>query len=230
MKLPNWQLKLAIATAIVDKIKLEDLVSRLWREDPDEVRSVYQAIRDNMFSERCHMNSHYRRRENRRKRKLETRHREGVPLREIAKRHGIDYATFVSLLEHHGIVELVQFGLDQKRRRITHAAFKAKLGHNVNSTCHIGHLEGYAKSSPFIVLYEERLADILWMLDYPGIVQGIHERSTKKLKLKWLLETHPYLPDAEIAKLAGYARYRVSVARKRLPHPEPPAHRSLEAA
>jgi hypothetical protein len=116
-------------------------------------------------------------------------------------------------MEHHGILELVQFGLDQKRRLVTDTTFHAELGHNVYSTKHIGKLEGHAKSSPFPVFYEDRLQDLLWMLDYPGIRKEALKIQSKKGKLSWLLSEHPYLPDTEIATLAGYSAYGVSKAR-----------------
>lgn len=212
-RLPKPHVKLAIATAIADKIKLEDLIEKLWREDPVEVETIYHSIADNRASDGW-LNSYQRRKERRKKAKLLTRKKYGLTLNAIADRTGIAKATLVSLMEHHGLLELVQFGLEQKRRLVTEVAYHAHLGHNVNPANRIGHVEGQEKAANFPVFYEERLPDILWMLDFEGIKETVSKLSTKKAKLSYLLGHHGYLPDGEIAALAGYNRSGVIKARQ----------------
>ena len=215
-RLPEHHLKLAIATAIVDKIKLEDLIEKLWRENPDVVETIYHSIKDSRISDGW-LNSYQRKKEHRKKTKLLTRKKYGLTLNAIAERTGIAKATLVSLMEHHGLLELVQFGIEQKRRLVTEVAYHANLGHNVNPANRIGHLEGQQKAANFPVFYEERLPDILWMLDLDGIKEAVSKLSTKKAKLAFLLGHHGYLPDGEIAALAGYSTYGVSKARLKCP-------------
>ena len=211
-RLPNHHLKLAIATAIADKIKLEDLIEKLWREDPVEVETIYHSIADNRVSDGW-LTSYQRRREHRKKAKLLTRKKYGLTLTAIAERSGIAKATLVSLMEHHGLLELVQFGIEQKRRLVTEVAYHAHFGANVNPANRIGHLEGQEKAANFPVFYEERLPDILWMLDFEGIKEAVSKLPTKKAKLSYLLGHHGYLPDGEIAALVGYTRRGVIKAR-----------------
>ena len=219
-QLPKPNLRLAVANAVIDQMKVEELIERLWREDPEEVRSLYWSITSNRVCDGWRLSGYHRRTEDKKKRKLLTRHKFGLGVREVAKRAGIAPATLVSLMEHHGILELVQFGLNQKRRLVSDTTFHAEFGHNVYSTKHIA-LEGKAKSSPFPVFYEDRLQELLWMLDYPGIMKAVLNIQSKKGKLAWLLSEHSYLPDIEIANLAGYSAFRVSKARQRSRQPKP---------
>lgn len=192
---------------------MEDLIVKLWREDPDEVETIYLSIADNRTSDGW-LNSYQRRRENRKKAKLLTRKKYGLTLNAISERTGIAKPALVSLMEHHGLLALVQFGIEQKRRLVTEAAFHAHLGANVNPANRIGHLEGQGKAANFPVFYEDRLADILWMLDFDGIKEAVSGQPTKKAKLAYLLGHHGYLPDGEIATLAGYTRRAVIKARQ----------------
>ena len=212
-RLPNPHLRLVIGNAIIDRIKLEDLIEKLWREDPDEVSSLYEAITARRINEVWRLSGYHRRMEERSKRQLPSRRKIGLTLNAIAKRKSIQLATLVALMEHHDLLEMAQFGLDQKRRMVTDNAFKAELGHNVIPANRIGHLEGYGKAAPFAVFYEDRLEDVFWMLNYEGIKTGLAELVGKKAKLAMLLDKHPYLPDQEIATLAGYSRRAVINAR-----------------
>ena len=152
----------------------------------------------------------------------------GLTLNAIAKRKRIKVATLTSLLEHHGLLELVQFGLDQKRRLVTEQTCSSGFGHNVNPVNRIGHLEGHGKAAIFPVFYEDRVGEIMWMLDMSGIRRNVMKVDGKKSKLSWLLQNHPYLPDAEIASLSGYRRQAIGVARKRATE-QPPKTTSVAA-
>jgi len=199
---------------------LEDLIEKLWREDPDEIRSFYHLIADNRISDGW-LTSYHRKRENRKKAKLLTRNRVGLTLNAIAKRTGIAKPTLVSLMEHHGFLHLVQFGLEQKRRLVTEDAFNAHLGHNVNPANRIGHLEGQGKAANFPVFYEDKLPDVLWVLDFDGIREKVSRWADKKGKLAWLLSEHSYLPDTELASLSGYSVKGVFKARTKVGAPKP---------
>lgn len=204
------------------------LVEKLWREDPEVVRALYNSIAGNHASESYRLRGYYRRSVESPNRTLNARKKFGLTLTTIAKRKRIKVATLASLLEHHGLLELVQYGLDQKRRMVTQQACDVGLGHNVNPVNRIGHLEGHGKSSPFPVFYEERLSDIMWMLDVVGIRRKVMKLDGKKSKLSWLLQNHPYLPDEEIATLTGYHRNAARVARRRFAQQPPSA--TLNAA
>jgi hypothetical protein len=77
---------------------------------------------------------------------------------------------------------LVPYGSRQSRRLVTETAFHAEVGHNVTPENRIGHLEGYAKAATFPVFYEDRLADILWCLDYEGVKAGAAAQPTKRTR------------------------------------------------
>jgi hypothetical protein len=149
---------------------------------------------------------------------LNARKKIGLTLNAIAKRKRIKLATLTSVLEHHGLIELTQYGLDQKRRMVTKQACDAGFGHNVDPVNRIGHLEGHGKAAPSPVLYPERLGDIMWMLDLAGIRRKVMNVDGKRSKLSWLLQNHPYLPDTEIASLSGYRRRAVINTRKGVAH------------
>lgn len=195
-------------------------MEKLWREDSEVVRSTYHSIADCRVSGNWLTSYHRTREKKRGKAKLLTRRKFGLTLNSIAIRSGIAKPTLASLMEHHGLLSLTQFGLDQKRRLVTEKAYRAHLGHNVNPANRIGHLEGQGKAANFPVFYEDRLDDILWVLDYSGIQEAVSKQPTKKAKLAYLLGQHPYLPDGEVAALAGYSRRAVITARQtRQPKP-----------
>jgi hypothetical protein len=203
---------------------LDDLLDKLWREDADQVRAIYDDVSATIANSAWRLSSYHRRREQRKKRRLLSRRKPGLTLNTIAKRANMERATLTSLLEHYGLLELVQYGLDRKRRMVTKTAYRSRLGHNVNPANRIGHLEGYGKAASFPVFYEDQLADIFWMLDFDGIKDQVQKSTDKKTKLKWLLSEHGYLPDQEIATLAGYSRRAVISARHRCqPKPVPKA-------
>lgn len=192
---------------------MDEVVEKLWREDSDHVRFLFHSISSNRICDGWRLNGYYRRKEERVKRKLLTRHTYGLTINDLVKRSKIARPTLVSLMEHHGLLELVPYGLEQKRRLVTEQAFEAGLGHNVNPANRIGHLEGYGKAALFPVFEEDRIEDVLWMLDYAGIRKAVSEQSNKKARLSFLLDQHAYFPDAEIASLAGYSIKGVSKAR-----------------
>lgn len=150
------------------------------------------------------------------RRPLPARDRRGLTLAEVATVAGLDRETLVSLLGHHGYLELVPFGGRQRRRLITARAFAAGLGHNVDaSRTRIGAVEGAHRACVFPVLYAEAVPCILWTLDHAGIVRGAAAIPGKKDRLAWLLGHHGYLPTAELAALSGYTRRGVELARTR---------------
>lgn len=65
------------------------------------------------------------------------------------------------------------------------------------------------------MFYEDALPAILATLDHEGIAAGTAALSTKRKRLAWLLEAHPYLPNAEMARLAGCRVRAVERARGR---------------
>ncbi|MGF7172762.1 hypothetical protein [Azospirillum doebereinerae] len=205
-----------MATAIVDRMKLERIIDTLFREDREEVEEFYHDIK----YQRSYMDpsSSYGALKERFKRRI-SRNRVGMTLREISEYKSMRRSTLVSLLVSHGFLELVPYGGTQNRMMVTDEAFDGEFGHNVSPDNRIGHLEGFNRSCVFPVFYPEKLTDILWCLDYEGIKTEVLRQSGKKAKLSWLLKHHPYLPNEELAELAGYSlsgiekiRFRVSAS------------------
>ena len=215
MPLPDASLRLAIADAVVGKVNADTLVEKLFREDPELVLALYHEVAANRARTDESLSGHARRSERRKRRPLPSRNRMGMTLATIAQQSGIAVATLTALLEHHGFLELVPFGGLQKRRLVTDEAFRAELGHNVTPANRIGHLEGFNRAAVFPVFYSEKLADILWCLDFKSIKGAVAALPDKRQRLAWLLEHHGYLPDAEIAHIAGNHRRTVIRARRR---------------
>lgn len=122
------------------------------------------------------------------RRPLPSRDRLGLTLQEIAVRSGIARATLTTLMEEHGYLELVPYGGRQRRRLVTQAAFEAQLGHNVDPSSVRLRIEGAHRTSPFPVFYEEVLDDLLWTLDYQGLVSTVRSLPDKKSRLDYLLD------------------------------------------
>jgi hypothetical protein len=205
-------LRLAIATAIVDDMNINTLIDRLFREDPNHVRTIFNDIKLNRLSLKGERTNKLAPRDQTKAPKV-TRDKVGLPVTEIANRLGVNRATLVSLLEHHGYLELAPCGGKQCRYLLSEAALHAGLGHNVNPCNRIGHLEGYSKAAVFPVFYEDTLDKVLWTLDWVGIKEVVVTLGNKKAKLGYLLDHHQYLPDEEIAGMSGYSRMGVFKAR-----------------
>ena len=238
-RLRDYQLRLAVAEAVLEGVQPngekrratteEDLIEKLWREDPDMVRRVFREVIDKRADANYRMMG-YRGDTIRpgkssatrgapivstAKREKLTRNKIGLTLSEIAERTGITKPTLAALLEHHGFLELVPHGGRQNRRLVSDTAFHAGVGHNVMPENRIGHLEGYNRAAAFPVFYEERLPDVLSCLNYDGFKDAAAALPTKRARLSWLLTNHGYLPDREIAELAGGSVVGVEKARQR---------------
>ena len=229
-ELPNAHLRLVIADAIIGGMKEpfqpprpiteDEMVDRLWREDASTVRHVFREI----ASKRAGVD-YYRARDPlkvvsktnsvRKRAPRLTRNKIGLPVAEVARRLFMSSATLTALLEHHGFLELAPYGR-RRRRLVTDRAFHAEVGHNVTPKNRIAHLEGYGRAMAFPVFYEDKLDDLVWSLDYRGIVKAVEELPTKRRRLAWLLENHGYLPNLEIANLAGCSEVGVKKARARV--------------
>jgi hypothetical protein len=211
--LPEPALRLAIASAIVDRLSEETIIDKLFREDPERVRSVYREITAPRAGRDEPISSSAKRRERSTYVRPLWRKRSGLTVSAIADRYGMTVATLKSLLEFHGFLECVPYGGRQRRMLVSETAFHAEVGHNVIPMNRIGHLEGYGKAAPFPVFYEDRLSDIFWCLDYSNIVVAVEAIPTKRKRLAWLIDNHAYLPDAEVATLADCTERGVRKAR-----------------
>lgn len=80
-----------------------------------------------------------------------------------------------------------------------------------------GRLDGAARAAPFPVFYEEHIASIVWTLGWDVIKTVVTALPGKKSRLAYLVAEHAYLPDAEIADLAGYSRESIARRRARVP-------------
>jgi hypothetical protein len=228
-ELPLNHLRLVMADAIIGGIKEpfqprrpiteDEMVTKLWREAPVTVRRVFHEIADkragvDYYRVRDTTKATKGTREARRRRPQLTRNKRGLPLSEMARRTYMALPTFTALLVHHGFLELVPYG-SRRRHLVTESAFRAEVGHNVYPKNRIGHLEGYRRAAVFPVFYEDRLKDILWCLDYQGIVEAVDAIPSKRKRLAWLLGNHTYLPNREIAQLVGCSEVGVKKARAR---------------
>lgn len=209
----GWSVRLAIADAIAGGKKLSFIQERLWCHNPEQVRDVYKQItrqRSDLLS--VSDDRHYGKEDEEQPKAVHTSRRIGLRVAEFAGKAGIPQATLTALLEHHGFLELVPYGGLQRRRLVPDNVVEAGYGHNVVPSNRIGHLEGYNTAATFPVFYEEKIADILWCLNYQEIVDKALSIHKKQDKLKWLLNDHPYLPQAELAALSGYSERGVRKA------------------
>jgi hypothetical protein len=204
---------------------LEVILRRLPRENPDDVRAAYyRAVLGDSVPPPEDKGRHGRLAERMRalRRPPLTRKRRGLTLTQIASTSGINRDTLVTLMQHHGYLELVYVGGTQRRRLVTDDTFRAVIGHNVWPASHrIGRLEGVGKAAPFPVFYPEELDGLLWSLNFDGIRQRVASVGHKPDRLSWLLSSHPYLPVGEVAHLSGYTRRGVEKALGRRAHGAP---------
>jgi hypothetical protein len=205
-------LRLAIATAIVDRIDLDTITDRLFREDHGKIGDLYHEITRNRLDFQDEGRSRPTKNDDI-KAPVLTREKVGMSVTDIAKGQSMNRETLVSLMEHHGYLELVPYGHGKRKYLVTDTAFHAAVGHNVQPGNRIARLEGYAEATPFPVFYPDTLNKVLWTLDYDGIKDAVSGAVGKKAKLSWLLSNHGYLPDAEIAALSDYSRRGVNKAR-----------------
>lgn len=229
-KMPRANLRLAVGDVLrswpAEGRSLTAAFDRLWREDPTEVEELYCAVDEAALEgfEQDHllgrdgtgMHGLLAARMRELNRPLWQRNKSGMTIHEVASRIGVSTETAVRLLIHNGYIESVPFGGRQHRRLLTDQAVRAGIGHNVDpkgrrSTW----LDGHQRAAVFPVFYPEHIATIIWTLGWGLIVSAVTTAPTKKAKLAYLLEEHDYLPDSEIAKLAGYKRDGVLRARRR---------------
>lgn len=206
-------LRIAIVDCICDGLDLPTIRDRLWREDPEAIESLYDRLRIGrgaVFSEpRGRIGLHVERMR-RMRRPLPSRPMVGVTVTAIADQAGLARETLACMLEHHGYLEMVPYGGRQSRRLVTDRAYAAGLGHNVDSSAtRIARLEGAAKACVFPVFYPEKVPAILWTLDHDGIRREVAAQPSKRHRLTYLLQHHPYLPTNEIAALSGFTRQGV---------------------
>jgi hypothetical protein len=199
-----------------DRLEEDDAARRLWREDPARVAGVHRCIvlareEYGYGAERAGAARHDPRRT-----RSQPAHpqRRGPTVTEIAQQAGMRRETLAALMEHHGYLVLAPYGGTQRRRLVSQRAIAAGMGHNVDaSRTRIARLEGYGRAAVFPIFYAECVPDILWTLDLEGIRQVAREKGRKRERLVWLLDKHGYLPDAEVADIAGCTERTVRRAR-----------------
>ena len=223
-RLPHAQLRLAVIDIMTDRAAtergLQRAVERLWREDEGDVTATYDAV----FLSRTETHSedgggrHGMRAERMRElhRPMSRRQKLGLTVADIAARMGVRQETAARLLEDHGYLELSPFGRTQSRRLVSADCYAAGHGHNVDpSQIRSGRLDGMAKAAPFPVFYEKHVPSIIWTLGWGLILSTVLAESSKRKRLAFLLTDHAYLPDAEIAALAGCSLSGVEKGRRR---------------
>ncbi len=194
---------------------LDAACAALWREDPEAVQLAYDAA----VISQGGINFEGNGRHGLFALAMKEQHRPlhdgpvspGITITDMADRAGLQRETLAALLEHHGYIETAPFGRSQSRRLCTEATIKAGYGRNTEGRqTHTGAMR---TSSAFALIHEAWVEKIIWSLDWPGIVDAVAALPTKRRRLSWLLEQHRYLPDAEIARLAGCTRPSVGRAR-----------------
>lgn len=221
MRLRRSALRMAVLDCILDCKLLPETLGALPREDHGEVAAAYDELmlaRDGRLgTQKGGTHGLLAERMRQLRQPLLSRPKQGLTVRELAERAGVDRETLACALEHHGYLEMVPFGGPNRRRLVTLAAQKAGLGHNPDgSRRHIARLEGRGRASVFPVFYPEYVDSILWTLDFPRIRSAAKAISKKRARLAWLMEHHGYLPNKTIANLAEYSEIGVKVARLRL--------------
>ncbi len=99
---------------------------------------------------------------------------------------------------------------------MTAECYAAGHGHNVDPRqIRSRRLDGVARAVPFPVFYEDKVASIVWTFGWDLLQARLAVETTKRKRLAFLLSDHAYLPDAEIASLAGCSSRGVEEARRR---------------
>jgi hypothetical protein len=78
-----------------------------------------------------------------------------------------------------------------------------------------------SRAAVFPVFYPEAVPNILWSLNFPGIIAEAQSIPSKRDRMRWLLTHHSYLPNEELAVLAGYSLSGVEKARSLSITPDP---------
>ena len=222
-RLSAAHLRLALVDVITSsdpaERRLEGAHERLWREDPKIVAAAFDLVilsRDEGCGDGDGRHGLRAERMRELRRPMSSRSRRGLTVTEIAKREAMRPQTLARLLERHGYLEMSPFGQRQSRRLVTAECYAAGHGHNVDPTeTRSGRLDGAARAAPFPVFYDEHVASIMWTLGWDVIRATVAALPGKKSRLAYLLTDHDYLPDAEIADLAGYSRESIARTRAR---------------
>jgi hypothetical protein len=72
-----------------------------------------------------------------------------------------------------------------------------------------------ATAAVFPVFYPECVPDVLWTLNIDGIKAMVQALPSKRSRITYLLRRHGYLPDTEIAAMAGCTAHGVRKRRLR---------------
>ncbi|MDT8331801.1 hypothetical protein RQ831_12120 [Roseomonas gilardii] len=217
-RLGPTHLRLAVRDCVLDGLSVSEAIAALWREDPEIVAFIHDEITLARMDERGVGPTHGRLAD-----MLREAHRpivgrsdeRGLTITEAASRLGIPRPAFVALAEAHGYLELAPFGREKNRRLMSERAIAAGIGWNVDPTrTRSPRLDGHSRATVFAVFAEDRLADVEWSLNWPGIVEATEALPTKKERLTMLLKEQEHLPDTVIASLAGMERRTVAKARK----------------
>lgn len=220
-RLPAALLRLVVSNCVWDRMSCQQTIDALWRESAADVEAIYREVsrklRDVLADPLEGRHGLLAERMLELQEPLLSRPKRGLTVGEMAECAGVDRETMARALEHHGYLELVPYGGPNRRRLVTRQAERAGLGHNPDgSRRRIGHLEGMAKACVFPVFYPEHLDAILWTLDFEGIQARGAAITNKRERLRWMLDAHPYLPNATIAEWAGCSEIGVRKARARL--------------
>jgi hypothetical protein len=222
--LPDHHIRLAVADCHRDPDHSNRtpsaILRRLWREDHSTVTALYDAaIVGDAEGGRAEGGTHgllaKRMRELRRPPMV--RDRRGLTVPAIAAQAGMDRETLACLMEHHGYLELVPYGRNQRRRLVTEAAFNAELGHNaLPGTKRSPRFDGINRAVPFPVFYPEVVPSILWTLDWSGVGATMQRINNKRERITSALAAHRHLPNAALATLCGCSVRGIEKARTRM--------------
>lgn len=209
-------LALAVADCVMRRMDADAACAALPREDPAAVRQKHAAIwarRDDDALRDAPGEARGRDLHQRRAGVLPGRNRHGLTLRDIAEQTGMARATLKAAMIHHGYLEEVPYGGQQRRTLVTLSAFHAGLGHTADpGDTHSPTLGGWGRAAPFPVFYPDRLADIMWTLCLDRIEALCADLPTRQKRLAWLLTYHAYLPNEELRRLSGMSQRSVDAA------------------
>ena len=209
-------LALAVADCVMGRMDADATCAALPREDPAIVRQKHATIgarRERDLLRYGPAEDHARTLPQRRVGVLPGRNRHGLTLRDIAEQTGVARATLKAAMIHHGYLEEVPYGRQQRRTLVTLAAFRAGLGHTADpSDTHSPTLGGWERAAPFPVFYPDRLDDIMWTIGLDRVEASCADLPTKQTRLAWLLSHHAYLPNDELHRLSGMSQRSVDAA------------------
>lgn len=231
------RLRLSLADMFLDgPCSLQEAQSRLFRDNPETVKHLYDITMDRFHDESSECGSgysrHYTTAPSEYKRQARTACLfKGVTVAEIAADESLwrtedqhnplpSIEATRRLLTHHGWLKLAPYGRSQSRTLATEKTVKGGYGQNVDpSEKHSIKISGGRRSFPFPVFRKERLPEVVASLGWPEIISSVSSMERKQERQSWLLHHHTYLPSQTVSELSGTSITTVKRARADMAKP-----------